>query len=127
MTKPRPTNPKTPIELVAEWDSFASDRSRQLSTAIDISFEHILFPAINELLDDTDKSQLLDVGFGTGELTLKLSSVVDNTLVGIEPSMRSLELAQQLIDSDPTGDSGRSTVAADVADTVPSCAIASCS
>lgn len=82
-------------DLSAEWDALADLRHEQITSGKDISFRHVLLPAILRLLDGTDLSRMLDVGSGTGELTQKVSEVVTGRLLGIEPSLRSVAIARQ--------------------------------
>lgn len=78
-----------------EWDKFAKDRSRQIRTGLDISFNNVLLPNIKNEIQKYDTTNVLDVGCGTGEITkeiLKISKHID----AIDPSRVSIELAKEI-------------------------------
>lgn len=80
-------------ELANEWDSLAYERHRQISAGLDITFTHVMVPLVRSLVGQDTDATLIDIGSGTGELTLCLTSCFKN-IICIEPSIRSLEVAQ---------------------------------
>lgn len=83
--------------MVSEWDALADRRRSEIGAGLDVSFWGTLLPAVKQEVSSArsrfGRFDLLDVGCGTGELTAALAPLVD-TLVGIDPSERSIELAR---------------------------------
>lgn len=99
--KPSLSMPKTTDQLAREFDNLAERRHRQIVNGKDLSFDHILVPMAVELLRDCDKTVLLDIGCGTGELTSILSRSASKIL-GVDPSRGSIEIARKLQFECPT-------------------------
>ncbi|WP_433164672.1 class I SAM-dependent methyltransferase [Kribbella sp. CA-247076] len=68
-------------------------RDHQLRTGQDISFTHVLRPAVERALLEPAPRTLLDVGCGSGYFTELLAPNFEHT-VGIDPSRGSIELAR---------------------------------
>lgn len=86
-------------QLVREWDLLADRRRQEIVEGLDSSFRDTLLPAVKEEVRTararSASTSLLDVGCGTGELTAELHSLVES-LIAIDPSLRSIELAREL-------------------------------
>lgn len=87
-------------ELASEWDSLAYERHRQISAGLDITFTHVMVPLVKSLVGENIKATLIDIGSGTGELTLRLAKRFKK-VVCIEPSIRSLEVAKSILSTFP--------------------------
>src|SRR5262245_21284435 len=77
------------------WDNNATERHQQLLDGRDFSFNSVLLPTFKRLLYATPKAKsrlVLDIGCGSGILTHFLSKRV-NRIIGIDPSRKSIELA----------------------------------
>jgi predicted TPR repeat methyltransferase len=84
---------KTQDQIACEWDSIAAMRSEQIRTGKDISYEHVLTPAVLRLTEGCDYSTVLDVGCGCGLLTAKLAGRA-KSITGIDISATSIRLAR---------------------------------
>ncbi len=89
----RPSRPKTLAEIREEWDQMASIRERQQAGGEDLSFLHIIAPAVFQLLEDCDLSRVVDLGCGVGTLTEKIASKASK-IVGVDVSSASIEIAR---------------------------------
>lgn len=91
----RRAEPKSIEQLTGEWNELAPERDRQLRAGVDLSFEHVLVPVAMRLLENCDRSVLLDVGSGTGHFT---SIVADHAakVLGIEPSSKAVSIARKV-------------------------------
>ena len=85
---------KSQIQIAREWDSIAELRSEQIRTGRDISFEHVLTPALIKMTEGCDFSAVLDVGCGCGFLTAKLADIAKR-ITGIDISSTSIRLARR--------------------------------
>ena len=65
-----------------------------MTSGKDLSFRYILLPAIKELLEGCNLKMVLDIGCGIGQLTRELATVSDR-VVAVDPSPRSIALAQE--------------------------------
>lgn len=92
-------DPPTPQALVAEWDGLAARRRQEILGGVDFSFSETLAPAVMlEVASARSRYRspaLVDIGCGTGELTADLQELADE-VVGIDPSGKSIDLAQKL-------------------------------
>ncbi|WP_204910263.1 methyltransferase domain-containing protein [Microlunatus spumicola] len=90
--------------MVREWDNLAERRRSEISKGTDTSFLNTLMPAVKAEVQAArsrhPELRVLDVGCGTGELTVELLPLVDY-LVGVDPSRRSIQLARQLAPAVP--------------------------
>lgn len=84
---------KTSSSLTKEWDELAKTRHYQIASGLDISFDNIIVPTTMQLLEDANKTYMLDIGAGTGDLTMKLAKSAKN-IIAIEPSFKSVEIAK---------------------------------
>ena len=89
----RPSESKTPADIGKEWDQIASTRQRQQANREDLSFTHVLAPAIFELLEGCNLDKVIDLGCGTGELTGQIATKA-STVVGVDISSASIEIAR---------------------------------
>jgi 2-polyprenyl-3-methyl-5-hydroxy-6-metoxy-1,4-benzoquinol methylase/predicted NUDIX family phosphoesterase len=83
--------------LRESWNLNAPQRHEQLIEKVDISFWYVLLPKIIEVIKGIKNStsfNLLDVGCGTGVLSLILSEHV-HQVVGIDPSEASIRKAEE--------------------------------
>lgn len=94
MSVVKPCPPKGHAQLALEWDRLADERHRQIASGNDLSFEHVLVPMSLELLEGADKTLLLDVGSGTGDLTNVLAANATRVF-GVEPSAVSVDVSRQ--------------------------------
>ena len=92
--KPKKCGRKTQAQLNAEWDALAEQRTHQLSTRSDLSFEHVIAPLAFRLIKSVDPSYVVDLGAGTGEFTRRLAGRVD-VVTAVEPSHRSVVAARK--------------------------------
>lgn len=81
-------------QVASEWDALAPRRAEQLHDEVDISFFYILVPTIERLMTHFDRTNVLDIGCGTGELTVKMAAKCSN-ISGIDISPVSIELARR--------------------------------
>ena len=86
---------KSHAELVKAWDELASERHRQISLGLDVSFSKVVAPTAASLLAGTDGRVVMDVGSGTGAFTEQLAGVSDY-VIGVEPSRRSTAIAREV-------------------------------
>jgi 2-polyprenyl-3-methyl-5-hydroxy-6-metoxy-1,4-benzoquinol methylase len=90
----RPAPPKDLRTLEREWDAVAELRHRQIESGEDLSYHHVLVPAILELAADCDASRVLDAGCGVGFLTERIARGAGET-IGIDMSAASIALARR--------------------------------
>lgn len=95
---PHPAPDKTQHDIAAEWDDLAPLRDQQIRSGKDLSFHHVLVPCIKDLAANADWSTVLDVGCGTGALAERIYEHVENYLVGVDVSGRSIDVAQSQMD-----------------------------
>lgn len=92
--------PCRPIESVDwdvvsdQWDRLADVRFRQITSGMDITYNHILMPVISTALEGKRYRNGLDVGCGVGVMTQRISNYCDN-VVGIDISGKSVEIARE--------------------------------
>ena len=82
-------------QITAEWDALAPLRYEQITGGKDITYNRVITPAMMKVLAEADISNTLDAGCGTGIFTARLSELAGVT-VGIDPSKKSIEIAQSL-------------------------------
>lgn len=83
--------------LTESWDINASKRHEQLTKHIDLTFWDVIVPNIVAVLKSCQKHDtfsVLDVGCGTGVLSLILAEYV-NKLFGIDSSFESIKIAKE--------------------------------
>ena len=86
--------PKTHAELVDNWNRLAVERNRQIISGDDISFHHVVTPMALSLLENCNRSTIVEIGSGTGQFTERLATVAGHVLA-VEPSTVSLRLAKK--------------------------------
>ncbi|MCF5232368.1 MULTISPECIES: class I SAM-dependent methyltransferase [unclassified Pseudomonas] len=92
------SQPKPLADLTQQWDQLAKERARQLSSGLDISFSKVVAPTALRLLQGADLSALLDIGSGTGHFATLVSPLA-GSVIGVEPSGASVEIAMHLCES----------------------------
>jgi SAM-dependent methyltransferase len=85
---------KTNQIIALEWDNIAHYRSAQLNNKEDISMDNVLIPYILDMMSDTDLSNVVDIGCGTGYATSKFAEKAKN-ITGIDISVDSIREAQR--------------------------------
>lgn len=94
--RPRRVEARDSGQLAAEWDKVAADRDQLISEGRDLSYNHILLPALLRLSAHwlAPNSRILDAGCGTGKFASELASDHPKCqIVGIDPSGLSIEIA----------------------------------
>jgi 2-polyprenyl-3-methyl-5-hydroxy-6-metoxy-1,4-benzoquinol methylase len=76
-----------------EWDALAATRDVQLRSGQDLSFTHVLKPAVLRLCAGARWTSVVDAGCGTGVLTETLARHAKQ-IVGVDPSRASIEIAR---------------------------------
>ena len=89
-----PVTGKRESDIRLEWDRIASLRLAQISEGRDISFSCVLQPAILDLIQDKDRTTVLDVGCGVGVLTARVAAT-SHEVTGIDISCESIDLAKR--------------------------------
>jgi SAM-dependent methyltransferase len=89
----RPFVRKTLPEIIAEWDALAPVRQQQILTGEDISYNHVIGPAVLEIVTSSKPETILDAGCGVGALTCSLLNIA-NDVVALDPSQRSIDIAR---------------------------------
>lgn len=79
--------------LSQQWDELAQVRHNQIVSGIDLSFEHILKPLLVDMIGSRHLKRVLDLGCGTGELTVFLGSLHE-AVTGVDMASGSIELAR---------------------------------
>lgn len=80
------------------WDQSADVRRRQIETGIDLTFCKVFLPYYTDLISEASPLSLLEVGCGTGHLSLELSKFVRN-IIALEPSQGMFAIAQEVLRS----------------------------
>jgi SAM-dependent methyltransferase len=91
----RPAPPKDRAALEHEWDSVAELRRRQIESGEDLSYHHVLVPAILRLARHDPGTRVLDAGCGVGFLTALIARSA-REVVGVDMSPASIALARRL-------------------------------
>lgn len=84
---------KTSADIVAEWDTVAAERHRQIEAGLDRSFHEILAPSILTVVSRAKPLKALDMGCGSGRLT-SLVAKYAGSVTAVDPSNVSIDLAQ---------------------------------
>lgn len=79
-------------QIAQEWNDLANDRLSQLKSGADLSMDHILIPILLDLSLNTDLSNVIDLGCGTGYASKFISDISD-FVTGIDISAESIEVA----------------------------------
>ena len=86
-------NPPGPNDLSDEWDGMAAERHKQIVSGADLSFHHVIAPAVMSMLATVATDRVLDIGAGTGELTAKIATMA-KAVTAVEPSRKSISIAK---------------------------------
>jgi SAM-dependent methyltransferase len=78
------------------WDDFASVRRDQIESGKDLTFSNVFLPYYIDLVKELHPESLLEVGCGTGHLSITLSNHV-NKAIAIEPSKGMHTVAEQVV------------------------------
>ncbi len=81
-------------QIAKEWDKLAKDRLSQLKSGADLSMDHILIPTLLDLSLNTDLSNVIDLGCGTGYATRFISDISD-VVTGIDISSDCIDVANE--------------------------------
>jgi trans-aconitate methyltransferase len=84
---------KNNSEISKEWDAIAKVRSEQLLSHEDISMDKVLIPMLLNMTSDSDFSNVIDLGCGTGYSTKHFHKKA-NKLTGIDISPVSIKEAK---------------------------------
>lgn len=85
---------KSNTEIAKEWDALAEIRAKQLYDNEDVSMDYVLKPLVFEMTANTNFSNVIDLGCGTGYLTRALAQKANN-IVGIDLSHTSVRIAEK--------------------------------
>jgi len=85
---------KSAVDIYAEWDMLAPIRLKQIESGQDITFNHVLSPAMHELAD-VQSGPVLDLGCGVGVMAEEFSRLGWD-VVGVDPSSVSISLARKV-------------------------------
>ena len=80
----RKVEKKTISAIAAEWDALAPIRYQQIVSGADLTFTHVLAPAILSLASAENADTVVDAGCGVGILTDLLAAQA-RKVVGVEP------------------------------------------
>ena len=86
---------KSNSAIAKEWDAIAVHRWRQITSGRDLSYTHLLIPAILRLIGSRNVARTLDVGCGVGLLTKRLAAV-SREVVGVDLSRVQISLARKI-------------------------------
>lgn len=90
----RPVVGKSQTDVAREWDSIAYIRNDQIASGKDLSFRHVLMPAIQMLLEGSNLKRVVDLGCGTGQLAARLAAI-SAEVTAVDASPRSIEIARE--------------------------------
>ena len=85
---------KTNNIIAVEWDNIAHYRSEQLIKHKDISMDEVLIPYVLDMMLESDTSDVIDIGCGTGYATSKFAARAKR-IIGIDISDASIREAQR--------------------------------
>ncbi|MDP3025734.1 MAG: class I SAM-dependent methyltransferase [candidate division Zixibacteria bacterium] len=89
----RPVKGKSQDEITLEWERIAKLRAAQIEKGRDLSFSLVLLPSILELTMESDFTDVIDIGCGSGFLTKELARKATR-VVGIDLSQENIDIAQ---------------------------------
>lgn len=84
---------KEASNISGEWDRLATDRHRQITSGLDVSFSNILKPEIMRSIRALNVHNIADIGCGSGTLSAELSNL-GYSVVGIDFSGTSIQIAK---------------------------------
>lgn len=85
-------------QLASEWDKVAAERDSLIEEGRDLSYLHILLPALRDLGARWLRpgSRILDVGCGTGKFAADIAQASSQAeVVAIDPSSSSIKIARE--------------------------------
>lgn len=83
-----------PDAIQQQWDDIARTRDEQLRSGRDVSFDSILKPTVFSLIEDIDKTSVLDIGCGSGVLTEALAQT-SRFVTGVDFSAKNIAIARE--------------------------------
>jgi len=84
-------------QIAKEWDEIGPVRHELISRGEDLSFDGILTPYITKTLRNISPSTVLDVGCGTGDLSLKIaSSGIQTRAIDISPKSLAIACSENM-------------------------------
>ncbi|KAA0074550.1 class I SAM-dependent methyltransferase [Tardiphaga sp. P9-11] len=89
----RKVEKKTIAAIAAEWDALAPIRYQQIVSGVDLTFKHVLAPALLSLASAENADTVVDAGCGVGILT-NLLAAQTREVVGVDPSPESISIAR---------------------------------
>lgn len=90
---------KSISDISKEWDAVCRKRAEVIQRGDDFSLLGVNIPCILKYLEKCNKSNVLDIGCGSGYLTNLLAEKCEN-VVGIDASSCSIDIAQELYQKD---------------------------
>ena len=90
----RPVPAKSEEHIAREWDQIAKLRAEQIESGRDISYHKILMPCIKELSSKSDFTSVIDIGCGTGFVTLELAKEA-RRLVAVDLSQENVRITKE--------------------------------
>ena len=93
-SKLHPVSMKTQAEVSREWSAIVEIRANQLENNDDLSYSHILAPAVMTLAKNSNLNRVIDIGCGSGFLAKQLAAISE-IVVGIDMNSHSIELAKK--------------------------------
>lgn len=91
---PQPIGNVSSADIASEWDQIAQLRADQISMGRDLSYTHVLLPAILRMVNGQAFPEILDVGCGAGFLTKHLANIGAH-VTGVDLSSTNIRLAGQ--------------------------------
>lgn len=85
---------KSAAAIAAEWDALAPIRFKQMISGEDLTFNHVLAPAILGLASGERVKTVIDAGCGVGVLA-NLLAKQGNKVIGVDPSPESIAIARK--------------------------------
>src|SRR4051812_5385521 len=79
--------------IEAEWDVLAPIRFSQIASGVDITYHHVLIPAVQVLLPKKNTEFALDAGCGVGFFTDMLADYAAEA-IGVDASVETIKIAQ---------------------------------
>jgi 2-polyprenyl-3-methyl-5-hydroxy-6-metoxy-1,4-benzoquinol methylase len=89
----RKVEKKSVAAIAAEWDALAPIRYQQIVSGEDLTFKHILAPAVLDLASGERANTVIDAGCGVGVLA-NLLAAQGSKVIGVDPSPESISIAR---------------------------------
>jgi 2-polyprenyl-3-methyl-5-hydroxy-6-metoxy-1,4-benzoquinol methylase len=84
---------KSAAAIAAEWDALAPIRYQQILSGEDLTFKHVLGPAVLALTSRERANTVIDAGCGVGFLA-SLLAAQGSKVIGVDPSSKSITIAR---------------------------------